>query len=231
MTGTRATRPGGGGQHDRGRAVDLVPGGGAASRSPPSSPTKSGCCSCCSCCAIPGCGSCSSSSTAVDPATIDYYLRFLPDPEDARPAPRILVALGDPSIGSLSAKLLRGRPTSTGCGRPGRPTYRRAPACCPSTSPRPRQQLADALGIPLYGPRPDLVWLGSKSGSRQVAMEAGVPILPGAEDVFSLAELAKAIAEPAGSPPRGGGGRGQAQQRVRGPGQRHHRARRPGRSA
>ena len=44
-------------------------------------------------------------SEAVDPATVDYYLRFLGDPEDARRRLR-LVTLDDPTVGSLSAKLL-----------------------------------------------------------------------------------------------------------------------------
>ena len=44
-------------------------------------------------------------SEAVDPVTIDYYLRFLPDPADARRRLE-LVSVDDPSIGSLSAKLL-----------------------------------------------------------------------------------------------------------------------------
>src|SRR5205085_8606173 len=44
-------------------------------------------------------------SEAVDPATVDYYLRFLPDPGDGRRRLTML-SVGDPSIGSLSAKLL-----------------------------------------------------------------------------------------------------------------------------
>jgi hypothetical protein len=36
--------------------------------------------------------------------------------------------------------------------------------------------------------------LGSKSGSRRVARDAGVPVLPGEEDLFSLEELEKAVA-------------------------------------
>ncbi|MEA2826639.1 MAG: hypothetical protein QOG43_1078 [Actinomycetota bacterium] len=131
-------------------------------------------------------------SEAVDPATIDYYLRFLPDPADARRRLE-LVSVGDPSIGSLSAKLLA-RPADldrlravigAGAGDGG---------MLPFNVTRAEQDLADALGLPLYGPRPDRVWLGSKSGSRQVAVEAGVPVLAGAEDLYSLSELAKAVA-------------------------------------
>ena len=134
-------------------------------------------------------------SEEVDPATVDYYLRFLPDPVDARRR-LALLSVGDPSIGSLSAKLLA-RPDDLdrlraaigdvdgGGGGAG---------MLPFNVTRAEQDLADALGLPLYGPRPDLVWLGSKSGSRQVAMEAGVPVLAGTEDLTSLADLAKAVA-------------------------------------
>jgi hypothetical protein len=136
-------------------------------------------------------------SEAVDPATVDYHLRFLPDPADARRRLQLL-DVDDPSIGSLSAKLLA---CPADLDR-----LRAAVAAAAAAGPGPgdggvlpfnvtpsEQDLADALGLPLLGPRPELVWLGSKSGSRRVAVQAGVPVLAGVEDVFSIAELAKAI--------------------------------------
>ncbi|HVF13002.1 MAG TPA: peptide ligase PGM1-related protein, partial [Acidimicrobiales bacterium] len=135
-------------------------------------------------------------SEVVDPAVVDYYLRFLPDPEDARRRLR-LVAVGDPTIGSLSEKLLA-RPADLERLRTAVADLSDRGSAdggmLPFNVTGAEQSLADALGLPLYGPRPDLVWLGSKSGSRQMAMEAGVPVLPGVEDVFSVAELAKAVA-------------------------------------
>jgi hypothetical protein len=47
-------------------------------------------------------------STTIDPAIIDYYLRFLPDPADARRR-LTLVDVGDPELGWLTAKLLSDR--------------------------------------------------------------------------------------------------------------------------
>jgi len=132
------------------------------------------------------------SSDAVDPATIDYYLRFVPDRDDARRRLE-LVSLGDPSIGSLSAKLLA-RPADLERLRGAVRAAGGDGGMLPFNVMGAEQDLADALGVPLYGPRPELTWLGSKSGSRQVAAEAGVPVLPGAGDVFSVPELAKAIA-------------------------------------
>ena len=49
--------------------------------------------------------------------------------------------------------------------------------------------------MPLYGCDLDLVGLGSKTGSRRVAQRAGVPVLPGAEDIFSVAALEDAVAD------------------------------------
>ncbi len=131
-------------------------------------------------------------SEAIDPATIEYYLRFLPDPDDARRR-LALVSVGDPSIGSLSAKFLA-RPDDLGpaAGRHRRRAGWRRGHGALQRHPG-RAGPGRCPGSTLCGPRPELVWLGSKSGSRQVAMEAGVPVLPGAEDVFSVAELTKAV--------------------------------------
>ena len=132
------------------------------------------------------------SSTAVDPAIVDYYLRFLPDPDDAR-SRLALVDAGDPAIGSLSAKLLRD-PAALDRLRAAFGTPAEGYMLPFNVTPA-ESELAAALGVPLLGPRPDLVRLGSKSGSRQVAAAAGVRYLTGAEDLFSLKAVAAAIAD------------------------------------
>jgi hypothetical protein len=128
-------------------------------------------------------------STPVDPATVDYYLRFLPDPHDARRRLTMLDA-GDPSVGSLSAKLLvdpdRLELVRSTLGGPGA-------MLLPFNVTQAEKALADALDANLYGPPHELVWLGSKSGSRQVAKRTGVPCLEGAEDLHSLDAVATAI--------------------------------------
>ena len=134
-------------------------------------------------------------SEEVDPTTVDYYLRFLRDPGDARRRLTML-SVGNPAIGSLSAKLLA-RPDDLERLRAAIGDVEaggRGAGMLPFNVTHAEHDLADALGLQLYGPRPDLVWLGSKSGSRQVAMEAGVPVLAGTEDLTSLADLAKAVA-------------------------------------
>src|SRR5437763_17100778 len=44
-------------------------------------------------------------SSPIDPDVVDYYLRFLPDPDGARRR-LVRVDVGDPAVGSLSDKLL-----------------------------------------------------------------------------------------------------------------------------
>ncbi len=129
-------------------------------------------------------------SVPVDPAIVDYHLRFLPDPEDAR-SRLSMIDLGDPSAASLTEKLL-GRPEVLGRMRSliGDPddaymvTFNVTDA---------EKALSARLGIPLYGPAPDQVPLGSKSGSRRVARRAGVGLLGGAEDLYSAEAVEAAL--------------------------------------
>lgn len=129
-------------------------------------------------------------STAIDPAVIDYYLRFVPDAAAARDRLR-LVDAGDPGVGWLSAKLLSDRVALTrlreAVGDPGRAYL------VPFIATSVEHELAEALGVPLDGPRPELLTLGSKSGARKVARRAGVGVLPGCEDLRDVGEVTAAI--------------------------------------
>ncbi len=130
-------------------------------------------------------------SVAVDPAVVEYHLRFLPDPEDAR-SRLSMVDLADPSTAALSEKLL---------GRPDVLAHMRSTIDDPddaylvtfNVTPA-EQALSAALGIPLYGPAPELVALGSKSGSRRVGRRAGVGVLDGSEDLYSVEAVEAALA-------------------------------------
>ncbi len=129
-------------------------------------------------------------STAIDPAIVDYYLRFVPDAAGARDRLH-LVSLDDPTTSPLSEKILA-RPDVM--ARVRRLAGDPSDACVVTFNVTALEgTLCRRLGLPLYGPAPDLAWLGSKSGARQVARQAGVPILEGAEDLFSLAELEAAV--------------------------------------
>ncbi len=129
-------------------------------------------------------------SEQIDPAIVSYYLSFLPDPEQARRR-LTLVHLDDPAVGSLSEKLLR-RPDVLGRLRAA--AGRGYAYVLPFNVTAAEQKLAEALRLPLYGPSPELAWLGSKSGSKKVAERAGVPLLPGWADLFSIDDVAAAIA-------------------------------------
>ncbi len=49
------------------------------------------------------------------------------------------------------------------------------------------------LGVPLYGIDPELSRLGTKSGSRRIARDAGVQLLDGAEDLTSVEEVEEEV--------------------------------------
>ena len=125
-------------------------------------------------------------SSPVDPATVDYYLRFLPD--GARDRLR-MVSVDDPSIGSLSAKVLA-RPDVVAHLRDLVPE---GSIMLPFNVTVAEARLAVALGVTLCGPPPHLARLGSKSGARKVALKAGVARTEGAENLFSLEAVAAAI--------------------------------------
>jgi hypothetical protein len=129
------------------------------------------------------------SSMPVDDSVLAYVLRHLRDPADARRRLE-LISVDDPSPDALSQKLL---------DRPGTLQQIRASATDPDKFILPfnvtelERRLALELEIPLYGPAPELVPLGNKSGSRRVARRAGVPVLSGAEDLYSLEEVELAL--------------------------------------
>ena len=129
-------------------------------------------------------------SVAVDEAVIDYYLRWLPDPQDAR-ARLHLYAVGDATPSALTDKLLA-RPEALAALR----EMIRDPADCfilPFNVSPAEARLAEALGVAVYGAHPDLVWFGSKSGARAVAEQAGVAVFDGAGDLHSVDELGAAV--------------------------------------
>ena len=129
-------------------------------------------------------------STAIDPAIVDYYLRFVPDPAAARSRLH-LVDAGDGELGWLTAKLLGDRAVLTrlrdAIADPGQAYL------LPFIATPVEHELAEALGVPLDGPRPELGVLGSKSGARKAARRAGVGVLPGSEDLFSVEDVTAAI--------------------------------------
>src|SRR6266540_7143526 len=130
------------------------------------------------------------SSLPIEQSIVDYHLSFLPDPEDARGRLHML-SIGDPEARPLTAKLLE-RPDLIGRVREIAPDPAEA-YLLPFNVTALEGRLAEWLHLPLYGPRPALIGLGSKTGSRRVARRAGVPVLDGAEDLWTVAEVERAI--------------------------------------
>lgn len=131
------------------------------------------------------------SSTPIHPVAVDYILSLISgiSSEDMRQR-LVLLSLYDSSLVPLSKKiLLRPRVVE-------RIRKLIRPDCglltCFTVSSLERD-LAVALGVPLYGLDPDLAWLGTKSGSRWAFRKAGVPLLPGVEDLRTEEDLVRAI--------------------------------------
>ena len=130
-------------------------------------------------------------SLEVDDAIVDYYLRFVPRP-DARDRLR-MVHVGDAEPAALTGKVLRSEAALEQIREfvaEDESAY-----IFPFNVTELEQRLAERLAIPLYGPDPELVSLGSKSGSRHSARAAGVPVLEGSEDLFSLGAVEEALAD------------------------------------
>jgi hypothetical protein len=138
-------------------------------------------------------------SLPVDDAIVDYYLSFLDDAEDAR-SRLTMVSARDPEVGPLTEKLIA-RSEVLEKIRNAVGGERDAYILPFNVTPLERE-LAVSLEIPLYGPHPDLVRWGSKTGSRASARRAGVPVLEGEEDLYSLEELERAISGIAARSPR-----------------------------
>jgi hypothetical protein len=131
------------------------------------------------------------SSAPIHPAAVDYMLSLISGIPNEHMRRRLTVlSLYDSSLVPLSQKILQRPRVIERLRRLIRPEC--GMMTCFTVSEAERS-LAVALGVPLYGIDPDLAWLGTKSGSRWAFRKAGVPLLPGAEDLKSEADLVHAI--------------------------------------
>lgn len=133
-------------------------------------------------------------SLPVDPAVVDYYLRFLPDGAGARSRLQF-VDLGDGGPEPLTRKLVarpdgldrvRAAVANAGSGPDGAylQTFNVTAA---------ERELSELLGLPIFGPPAHLSWLGSKTGSRRAARRAGVSVLYGCEDLWTTEDVEHGI--------------------------------------
>ncbi|MEM1045490.1 MAG: peptide ligase PGM1-related protein [Pseudomonadota bacterium] len=139
-------------------------------------------------------------SEPIPPAIIDYYLHLLPGvPHDHAFRRLTLLSCHDSSDSPLSAKILD-RPRLVERIRNAIPDPRCAHITCFNVSSLERS-LAVRLGIPIYGCNPDLLPLGSKSGSRAVFRQAGLNLPRGFENIRDAYGLAEALADLKGQCP------------------------------
>ncbi|MBX3126156.1 MAG: hypothetical protein KF718_05545 [Polyangiaceae bacterium] len=131
-------------------------------------------------------------SQPLHPAILDYYLALIGGIPTAHARERLtLVSCYDTSPRALTEKVLE-RPRLVQRIRDAI-DQSRAHMTVFTVSDKERS-LAVRLGIPLYGVDPDLLSLGTKSGSRKVFRKVGIPLANGAEDLASEREIAEAVA-------------------------------------
>ncbi len=133
-------------------------------------------------------------SQQVSTAIIDYYLHLLPGVPLRHARSRLtLLSCHDASDVPLTKKILD-RPRLMDRIREAIPDPRAAHVTCFNSTPLERT-LAVRLGIPLYGNDPALNFLGTKSGSRELFREAGVPLPDGFENLRDGGDICGAIVE------------------------------------
>jgi hypothetical protein len=130
----------------------------------------------------------------IQPHIIDYYLDLLPGVIASHARRRLfLVSPLDASTRPLSLKLLE-RPRLIEHIRSLILDFDRA-HLVPYNTTMLERDLAIRLGIPMYGADSKFLPLGTKSGSRRIFGEEGVPHPLGVEDLSSSDDVARAIAE------------------------------------
>lgn len=140
-------------------------------------------------------------SEPVLPAIVDYYLHLLPGVIPSQARKRLfLVSTLDGGLRPLTEKLLERprllRELGGLAGDPGRAYV------VPFNTTELEKELALILGVPLFGADPRFNYLGTKSGSRSLFAELGIPHPLGYEHLASMKEAALAIAKLRGERPR-----------------------------
>ncbi|MDS3860242.1 peptide ligase PGM1-related protein [Thermosynechococcaceae cyanobacterium BACA0444] len=130
-------------------------------------------------------------SQPLHPSIIDYYLDLLPGIPSSHARERLLLlSTYDYSDKPLTAKILE-RPRLMARISQALRSDQAYMVCFNATGLE--RELALKLGIPLYAVNPDLLYWGTKAGSRQLFAEAGIPHPDGSGLVQSETELAGEI--------------------------------------
>ena len=127
------------------------------------------------------------------PRMIDYYVGLMPGVDSSDVRSRIVtLSVCDWSPRSLTQKILE-RPRLIERIHAHLPSPQTS-VLMPFVTTSLEARLAVALGIPVYGPHPDLSHLGTKTGSREVFVAVGVPLPRGAGGLRSVSDLVDALA-------------------------------------
>jgi hypothetical protein len=139
-------------------------------------------------------------SQPVHPVILEYYLHLLAGVPASHARARLtMLCAYDASPRSLTQKVLE-RPRLIQRIRDAIPDPAMAYLTVFNSTPLERK-LAVLLGIPLNGLDPELSYYGTKSGSRRVFREAGVPLPEGIEDLRDERDVEHALVELRGRRP------------------------------
>lgn len=139
-------------------------------------------------------------SQRIDPMIIDYFLHLLPGVPSSHARRRLtLLNCHDASLIPLTKKILD-RPRLIQRILSAIPNIDAAHMTCFNVTALERS-LALRLNVPIYGCNPDLASLGSKSGSRDIFQQAGIPIPEGFGHLRDETDIVSALAELKGNHP------------------------------
>lgn len=132
-------------------------------------------------------------SQPLAPIIIDYYLQLLPGIPFSHARERLVtLTTYDAAEKPLTQKILE-RPRLIERIRQSLRIHKAYMICFNAT--QLERELSIQLDIPLWAVDPDLLYLGTKSGSRQVFAETGIPHPDGSQLVWTSEDLAIAAAE------------------------------------
>lgn len=133
-------------------------------------------------------------SITIDPVIVDYYLHLLPGITGYHAKQRLtLLSCYDASPRSLTEKILE-RPRLIERIKKSIPPGHASHMACFNVTQHERT-LAVQLNIPIFGCDPDLLDLGSKSSSRKIFRECGLPVPPGFENLHTTDDIINALFE------------------------------------
>ena len=133
-------------------------------------------------------------SVPIENSIIDYYLHLLPGITSYHARQRLtMLSCYDASTHSLTEKILQ-RPRLIKRIKDQIVNPQLAHIAAFNVTEH-EKKLALALDIPVFGCNPDLLYLGTKTGSRRIFRKLGIPLPEGFENLKSEKDIAVSIAQ------------------------------------